>query len=787
MNRMKSRFPANRMSLAVHGALLLLCVSPMLASAQAIDLSDEVKELVYPTSFFDLGAIVVDGSSTKFGEYNGLNESGLYPLLDFAVHGGSGYGMGEGTTRVDASGTNLGTSSRNIGIDVTDQGRWNFGAGYDQLRHYTTDGYQTPYQGAIGANYFPLLPSFGVINTTTNIGGKIGSQSLTPTQLGQFHNEDVHNDRDTATVNAGYMFSKEWNFQFKYQHLEQSGAKLTGAATDAYNLSSSGGFNYGGQRISLLMNPTDSNTDTFNLALNWVGQQGWATLAYYGSLYHDDVSGLSWSNPFVSGGSATAPVPPPGTPPGGGAFPINTLSTPPSNDLHQVNATGGYVFSPEWKLVGGVSYGRNEQNASYNGTYTTVPNTVTVLPVGSLDGSVDITHADAKLTWQASPAWNLAAGFRYNERDNKTASYEYQFTTLGGTAGNDVVNTPMSFKREQFDVSSDWRIDSRNKLHFGYEYDYVHRWCNNALANTTQSEEAASGYYVDASCVQVPTNRENRGVVEYRLKAADSINLYAGYTYGRREADVNASFYNPMQATGGFENFGFLSFFDAARTQNLFKAGVNWQATEKFSVGFSGRYTHDDYNDATLGVSNGKSESANIDANYAFSADNSLGAYFSWQKRTRELFSASDDNAIAPPKQIWKNTLADRDNAIGINGKQKGLLSGKLELNEDFEYNLGKAKYVTYLVQNITPSLGNAGEVPNISSELKQFRINAAYQIDHQSSLLAGYQYQRLKSNDYLYNAFQYGFTPSSVMPTNQVAPNYDVNVVYMAYRYSFK
>ncbi len=44
-----------------------------------------------------------------------------------------------------------------------------------------------------------------------------------------------------------------------------------------------------------------------------------------------------------------------------------------------------------------------------------------------------------------------------------------------------------------------------------------------------------------------------------------------------------------------------------------------------------------------------------------------------------------------------------------------------------------------------------------------------------------------MKSNDYLYNAFQYGFTPSSVVPTNQVAPNYDVNVVYMAYRYSFK
>jgi MtrB/PioB family decaheme-associated outer membrane protein len=777
---MKARFPANRVSVAIRAALLLMCVSPALASAQAVDMSDEVKELVYPTSFFDLGALVVDESSTKFGEYNGLNDSGPYVLANFEAHGGSGYGMGEGTTRVDASGTNLGTDSRNVGINVTDQGQWNFGIGYDQLRHYTTDGYQTPYQGAIGTNNFPLLPSFGVINGSTGNG----SQTLTPTQLEQFHGEDVHNDRDTTTVSAGYMFSKEWNVQFKYAQLDQSGAKLIGASTDTAFIS--GGFNYQGQKISLLMNPTDSKTETFNLSLNWVGQQGWATLAYYGSLYHDNVNGLSWSNAFVSGGSATAPVPAPGTPPAG-AFPLSTEGTPPTNDLHQFSFTGGYVFNPAWKLVGGVSYARNEQNASYDGTYTTEPNTVTVLPVHSLDGSVDITHADAKLTWQASPAWNFAVGFRYNERDNNTASYQYEFTTLGNSTGNDVVNTPMSFKREQFDASGDWRIDSHNKLHFGYEYDYMNRWCNNALANETRAEDAPSGYYVDASCVQVPTNRENRGVVEYRLKATDSINLYAGYTYGRREADVNASFYNPMQGTGGFENFGFLAFFDASRTQNLFKTGVNWQATEKFSIDFSGRYTHDDYNDSTLGVTNGKTESANIDANYAFSPDNSLGAYFTWQKRTRDLFSGADDNATAPPTQIWKNTLADRDNAIGINGKQRGLLGGKLELSEDFEYNLGKAKYVTYLVQNITPSLGNAGEVPNISSELKQLRIDGEYQIDHHSAILGGYQYQRLKSNDYLYNAFQYGFTPSGLMPTNQVAPNYTVNAVYLAYRYSFK
>ncbi|HET7777193.1 MAG TPA: MtrB/PioB family outer membrane beta-barrel protein, partial [Rudaea sp.] len=196
------------MSLAVRSALFLIFAGPSLALAQQV-MTDEVKELAYPTSWFDLGVLATDQSSTKFGEYNGLSESGPYILADFSVKGGSAYGMGDGTTRVEATGTNLGTTSRNLGIQVTDQGQWSAGAGFDQLRHYTTDNYQTPYQGAQGSNFFNLLPSFGVINTTTTTANGVitsaskGAQTLTATQLSQYHGDDVYNERDTTGVNAG--------------------------------------------------------------------------------------------------------------------------------------------------------------------------------------------------------------------------------------------------------------------------------------------------------------------------------------------------------------------------------------------------------------------------------------------------------------------------------------------------------------------------------------------------------------------------------------------------------
>jgi hypothetical protein len=50
-----------------------------------------------------------------------------------------------------------------------------------------------------------------------------------------------------------------------------------------------------------------------------------------------------------------------------------------------------------------------------------------------------------------------------------------------------------------------------------------------------------------------------------------------------------------------------------------------------------------------------------------------------------------------------------------------------------------------------------------------------------------GYLYQRLKSNDYYYSAYQFGFTPTSLLPTNMQAPNYSVNTVFVAYRFSFR
>jgi hypothetical protein len=129
--------------------------------------------------------------------------------------------------------------------------------------------------------------------------------------------------------------------------------------------------------------------------------------------------------------------------------------------------------------------------------------------------------------------------------------------------------------------------------------------------------------------------------------------------------------------------------------------------------------------------------------------------------------------------------MFDRDVSFGLTGKEK-FYGGRLELTEDLSYSLGKTGYQTNLVQGIAAAVGNAGPTPPLNSRIIQFRLAGAYQLDKHARLSAGWLFQRVISNDYLYNAYQYGYTPTAVMPNGLQSPSYTVNAVFVTYRYTF-
>lgn len=797
MKTNKELLAVSTLTLAVQGALLAMFAMPPLAFAA----DDEVTALTHPTNSVEVGAGNTSADSAKFGEYNGLNKSGANLIGNFSIRGGDAYNQEGGINRWAIKGTDLGTTSRELSGSVSNQGQWNLGFGYDELQHNISDTFQTPLIGSMGGNSFTLPASFGVINTSyiAPVTFKSGAQALTTTQTSLFHTTDVHSDRKNTSLSAGYNFDQRWGLKFDYNRLDQSGAKLMMVSTDAAAaLSGPGKSTWGIEKMLMVMNPTNYTTDTFNLATTWTGDKGHMTASYFGSFFRDGYNSLTFPNPYAALNAGTPAM---GTL---ATFPINTMSTAPSNDFHQLNLTGGYTISQATKLAGGLSYGRNTQDERYPFAMLQVvpgvPNATAspmgggLPPVSSLNALVNSTHADLKLTNQTSKDLVLGAGFKYNQRDNQTPSNTYNFIDLGGK-NRTSVNTPMSNSKTQMEIAGDYRIDQNHRVHLGYEYEDVKRWCNNALANNTQGVAPAGYVNSVSSCVQIPESKENKLVASYKLKAGEAVNFNVGYSYADRKADVNASFYNPMQALAeGYEATGYRAFFDASRTEQLVKAGINWQANDKLSVGLNARYLDDNYSDSPLGVQKGNSWGTNLDATYGYSENGAVSAYMSVQKRQRDLSNLAGHALTGV--QIWSNQLNDEDNTLGIAFKQKGLMAGKLELAGDLSYSVGKTAYSTQIPYAITTTAFitscassaslTCGSTPDIKSETTQFKLTGIYQLDKASKIAVGYMYQKLDSTDYYYNFYQNGYTGTGNLPTNEQAPSYSVNVVSVSYLYNF-
>ncbi len=153
MNAPHGKMKIGVLATAVQGALFAMCAMPVHAA------DPDVAALTTPDNYVEVGVAGVDKSSPKFGEYTGLNDNGASLIGNFSVKGGDGYGDGNDPTRWSVSGSNLGLDSRELNASVSKQGQWNVGVGYDELRHNTTTGYQTPYIGSMGGNNF-TLPSW---------------------------------------------------------------------------------------------------------------------------------------------------------------------------------------------------------------------------------------------------------------------------------------------------------------------------------------------------------------------------------------------------------------------------------------------------------------------------------------------------------------------------------------------------------------------------------------------------------------------------------------------------
>ena len=775
--------------------VLSLAMVGVVSSMYAYADEEEAAALMNPTSSVEVEVINVSTGSQKFGEYNGLNKQGGYVNGNINIRGGDAYkdNQNGGTNRWTIQGTDLGLSDRSANVGFSDQGNWGVGVGYDELTHNLAPGYQTPYKGSVGGNNFTLPSSFTGTAVNTGLASQTGmvanTQYLGSSQLNQFQSLDISSTRKNTSFNATKVINQNLNIAVEFNHLDQSGAKLMGFASSQFV-----GTSTSAEKTSILPNPTNYQTDTISLALNWLGEKGRLTGSYFGSFFRDGFNGVNWTT--FAGSNTT-----------------QTMATAPSNQLQQLNLSGGYDFSGKTKLAGNLSIGRNTQNSST--AYD--PSQVVGTP-GAFNGLTNTSHFDLKLTDGSVKDLHLAAMYKFDQNNNLSQSQMQNYYPLSLSSGIQAPytpNTPLSFRNSLIELGSDYRLTKDQKASLTYSNLQTARWCNQYATGT--SPTGGTGVYANytypqgADCVTANFNRSNIVNAGYKIKASDEVDIKLNYIYDIRKTTFNQSALTAMPVTttsgvnvnnllpvsanlfpgqNGGDYVGYVPFFEASRNQQVAKGRVNWQPIDILGLGLTGKYTYAAYPDSTYGIQNSTAWNVGLDASLQYAEEGSITAYAVQQNTQRNLSSyyyGSSTNY-----GIWGNNLTGHDTTLGLGIKHGGLMSGKLKLNSDLTYSLGQSFYNTtqgagYVLTNTT-SLSSAsfGSPPAIRNDLFGIRLGGTYQLDKNSKVGLQYLYQRLVSNDYYFNGLQYGYSPQSVMPTNQTPGGFNVNVFTVGYTYSF-
>jgi MtrB/PioB family decaheme-associated outer membrane protein len=524
---------------AVRCALIAMAAAPAYAADDEKTVDPAVAELTQPHSAVEAGAGYVSKDSYKFGEYNGLNRQGLYGILDLDVRGGGRYDSTD-TTRWRILGTDLGLDSRSLLLDYGRQGSFRLNLGYDEIRRNRSDTYQTPYLGAgsntltLPSNWLvPLVPavsatapnarglSADVAASSALVAGVLTaptpaqqatSSALIAADLPAFQKFNLRTKRERVNLGANVLFGPRWDFTVSARHEDKTGTKPMGTVTRAS----------GGDISTIIPDLIDQSTDQFNLGASFRGESSFFQAAYYGSVFRNNVKSMTWQNWAL------------------GAPTFATMSSAPSNDFHQFSLTGGYNLAQTVKLVANASYGRARQDDAFL-TDASTP----LVPVASLHGLVETTNLGLKLTGRPTRELNFAAGYKYEDRNNKTPVNTYAYydanqppgasvanaaflAALGLPAGaltgaaNINANRPYSRKLNQLDLEGDYHVARAHWLKAGYTFQKLDRFCD--------------GSWVE--CADARTTKENTVRAEWRTNATDRVSGRVDYSYAWRKVDA---------------------------------------------------------------------------------------------------------------------------------------------------------------------------------------------------------------------------------------------------------
>lgn len=643
-----------------------------------------------------LGAGQVSDDSAKFGEYNGLDEEGAYVVADAEGRYRDRKGLW-----LDLSAVDLGLDSRFAGLEGGKQGMYRLSLSYKELTHHISDTAGSPFLGTSSLE----LPSNWVPAATT------GTMTALDASL---RGIDLETERRLFDLGAELTAAKHWSFGINVRHEQKTGTRGTG-----------GSFVFNDSQLPM---PVDYETDQIDVSAAYAAARFQARFAYYGSIFRNDDSALTWANPYI-------PLVTGGT--------IGQLALAPGNEFHQLVVSGAYQIDPAAQITADIAFGRMSQDEAFlpytiNSSLPTQP-----LPRRSLDGRVDTLSGNIKLTAALNDRVRVNAGFVYNDRDNRTPQSVYDWISMDTAAAAPRTNLPYSSTHGIAKIDGGIVLRRGLRVDAGCDFDEYER-----------------------DLQEVSRTHERRCWGKATARAMNGANFMLTGSHARRTAND----YVPNPDDTPAQNPLMRIYSMADRDRDEVRMRVGSALGERFSVGLDAGVTWDTYFNSVIGLLDGRSWSAAADGAYEFSASTSASVYVS-----HEQIKSSQANAeLLAPAPLWFAANEDSTDTAGAGIKHQA--SDKLGLGIDYTYSRSVGRIA---MQDATVGF------PDLTTRLNSAKFYVDFRPKQKLSLRLTYWYEDYQSDDWAFDGVMPS-TISNVLAFGQDTPAYSINVVTLSARYEF-
>ncbi|MBI5108520.1 MAG: MtrB/PioB family decaheme-associated outer membrane protein [Rhodocyclales bacterium] len=697
-------------------------------------------------NYVELGVGYNSKDSLRFGQFSGLTDKGGFPL------GGFNW-ISRGDTN-DAQywqvhGANLGLDSRKLKVEGGEQGLWNATFSFDGLKKSQTDTARFIYTG-LGTSNLTLAPGCAAAaNATLLTAGCMASAT-------QFN---IQQGRDIYRLGLNAALASDWDFKVRYREDRRDGTRLVGATHSGATA-----------RAAILPYQIDDKTQQVEAILSYATKQAQFQLGYHYSRFENALNSFTWANAFTGTTAGTT---------------INRLSLAPSNDYHQINATGAYNFSKATRLTSKFSYGIARQNEAFL-PYTTNPGAIAIpMPRASLEGKVVNTMLDIALTTKPMDKMSLKVAYQYRDSDNKTPIAQYVYASRDGTQGalgtaSVRSNAPVSTTEHKFILDGDYEIMDKTVLRAGVEHN------DKKYTLTDRTRTQTDKLSLD---LRRPIGKDFVGNVGY----AHTVRYGADYDKNTffRNTYTDAAFQAANRLTN---NPSMRSFMYADYDENRVRASGNWTLSETVTFQSSidvfrqdargpncGQYADalqqlgvtGPLSDTCLGRNRAEGGSLNFDVQFQPEENLTTFAFLNLAEsgidQTGRTWTRNNTSGALDTNN-WYGRMAYLDRSLGFGLKYQP--EEKWDLGGTYVFNQGVGKSGV----NTASGLAAASPLPDTWTRLHSLQLFAKMAYSKQMDLRFNYMYENLRAYDWAYDNVSAN-SVQNVLLNGMTSPRYSNHV----------